>query len=491
MTNPAVSGSDRSIQAAARAAAQAHPNQTGVYLLDDGQDAFAARMLLAQQAQHTLDVQYYIWRHDRTGTLLFEAIHAAAERGVRVRLLLDDHNTAGMDPLLIGLESHPNIDVRLFNPLRIRWPRALNYFTNFTRANRRMHNKAFIADGSVLITGGRNIGDEYFGAADAMLFADLDALMIGQAVRLVHDEFEDYWRSAATISVRKLFTLRKPEHLDELSRRAKLVEIDPAAQKYVQAIQRLPLLHDLLNRRVEFTWAQVDVVSDDPAKGLGEVHGRELLSNQLQSAIGIPQHQLTLVSPYFVPTLAGFNELKKLAHAGVEMTILTNALEATDVAIVHAGYAKWRKGLLRAGIRIFELQRQSNLSPRARRKERRERLKGKERIGQSASSLHAKTFTVDKSRVFIGSFNFDPRSMQLNTELGVVIHSDILAQRIHERFHQEVPRYAYELKLDGNHLQWLEYMGDSTIFHSRDPGASVWRRFSSHVLSWLPIDWLL
>ncbi|HET8817804.1 MAG TPA: phospholipase D family protein [Pseudidiomarina sp.] len=491
MNNIAASGSARSLQAAAHTAAIAHPDTTGIYLLDDGKDAFAARMLLAQQAEHTLDVQYYVWRHDRTGTLLFEAIHAAAERGVRVRLLLDDHNTAGMDPLLIGLESHPNIDVRLFNPLRIRWPRALNYFTNFTRANRRMHNKAFIADGSVLITGGRNIGDEYFGAADAMLFADLDALMVGQAVQAVHDEFEAYWRSPATMSVRNLFTLRKPEHLDELSRRAKLVEADPAAQNYVQAIQRLPLLHDLLNRRVEFTWAHVEVVSDDPAKGLGNVHGSDLLSNQLQTAIGIPKHQLTLVSPYFVPTLAGFNELQKLAHAGVEITILTNSLEATDVAIVHAGYAKWRRGLMRAGIRLFELQRQTKLSPRERRKERRERLKGKERIGHAASSLHAKTFTVDESRVFIGSFNFDPRSMQLNTELGIVIHSSVLAQRIHRRFHDEVARYAYELKLDGNKLQWLEFLGDSTMIHTRDPGATIWRRLSSYILSWLPIDWLL
>lgn len=491
MIKPVASDLERSLQAAARAASQAHPDETGIYLLDDGQDAFAARMLLAQQAQHTLDIQYYIWRHDRTGTLLFEAIHAAAERGVRVRLLLDDHNTAGMDPLLIGLESHPNIQVRLFNPLRIRWPRALNYLTNFNRANRRMHNKAFIADGSVLISGGRNIGDEYFGAADALLFADLDALMVGQAVQQIHEEFEDYWQSPATISVRKLFTLRKPEHLDELSKRAQIVEQDPAAQKYVQAIQRLPLLHDLIHRRIEFTWAQVDVVSDDPAKGLGQVHGRELLSNQLKSAIGIPERQLTLVSPYFVPTLAGFVELQKLAQAGVEMTILTNSLEATDVAIVHAGYAKWRKGLLKAGVRLFELQRQTILSPRARRKERRERLKGKERIGQAASSLHAKTFTVDKVRVFIGSFNFDPRSMQLNTELGVVIHSPSLAERIHQRFHEEVARYAYELKLNGKRLEWLEFLGDSTITHTREPGASIWRRLSSVVLSWLPIDWLL
>lgn len=491
MTKPSHSNSELSLQAAALATARTHPHETGIYLLDDGHDAFATRMLLIQQAQHTLDLQYYIWRQDRTGTLLFEAIHAAAERGVKVRLLLDDHNTEGMDALLIGLESHPNIDVRLFNPLHIRWPRFINYFINFKRANRRMHNKAFIADGSIVVAGGRNNGDEYFGAADGMLFADLDALMVGQVVPAVCDEFEAYWRCEATCSVRHLFTLRKPEHLDALSIRARLVEEDPKAQKYIQAIQRLPLLHDLINRRIDFTWAEVSVMSDDPDKGLGEIRGRELLSNQLQEAIGTPKNQLTLVSPYFVPTLAGFQELIELASSGVELTILTNSLEAADVAVVHAGYAKWRKGLLRAGVRLFELQRKSNLSPRELRKERRRRLKGKERIGQAASSLHAKTFTVDQNRVFIGSFNFDPRSMVLNTELGFVICSDSLAKRIHSRFNDEVTRYAYELKLEKNRIIWIEHLDDSHAVHTSEPGASLWRRWISYFFSWLPIDWLL
>jgi len=229
-----------------------HPGQSGVVPLINAREAFAARVVLARHAQFTLDIQYYIWRNDRTGTLMFEALHEAAERGVKVRLLLDDHNTAGLDAVLIGLQSHPNIDIRLYNPLKLRYPRFLNYLFDFARVNRRMHNKALIADQQVLISGGRNIGDEYFGAHDDVIFADLDALMIGPVVQQAQLEFEKYWNSASAVPLAQLFTLTKPQSLIKLEQRASVIEADPSARHYIEAIRKLPFVQDFLTQKLEF-----------------------------------------------------------------------------------------------------------------------------------------------------------------------------------------------------------------------------------------------
>lgn len=469
-----------------------HPNQSGVLPLVNAREAFAARVVLARQAQLTLDVQYYIWRNDRTGTLLFEALHEAAERGVKVRLLLDDHNTAGLDATLIGLQSHPNIDIRLYNPLRLRRPRFINYLIDFHRVNRRMHNKAFIVDGQVLISGGRNIGDEYFGAHDDLVFADLDALMIGPVVSDASDEFNAYWQSALAVPLGKLLTLTKPQSLAKLERRASDIESDPQTKKYVDAVREMPFVQNFIARQIEFVWAQVQLVVDDPRKTLGIANRKQHLAYQLQQVIGSPEQCVRLVSPYFVPTAEGTRQLCALAQQGVEITILTNALEATDVAVVHAGYAKWRKTLLKAGIAIYEVQKVSPLARKQERKLRRQRLKGKERFGGSASSLHAKTFSVDKQRVFLGSFNFDPRSLQLNTELGFVIHSPELAQQIDHAFSHTIPNYAYRVGLDHNdNLVWEERLGPRVTRYYSEPGVSWWRRIAMRTMAKLPIDWLL
>jgi len=470
----------------------AHPGLTGILPLPDAQEAFAARVLLMQQARQQIDLQYYIWRNDRTGTLLFEALLAAAERGVKVRLLLDDHNTAGLDATLITLQQHPLIEVRLFNPLRVRRPRFINYLFDFRRINRRMHNKAFIIDQQVVISGGRNIGDEYFGAKDDFLFADLDALMIGAVVPQVVSEFETYWQSEHAQPLGKLFRLQiKPQQLDQLRQQANHITGDPSAQHYVAAARELPFMQQLQQQQLAFVWARTEMVVDHPDKIRGVAKRHQLIMHQLQQAVGEPQRCLSIVSPYFVPTRAGVEALERYAAAGVQIQILTNALESTDVAVVHAGYARWRKRLLLAGIELFELQKISALAKRQERKARRQRLKGKDRFGSSASSLHAKTFATDQQRVFVGSFNFDPRSAQLNTELGFVIHSEQLGQQISNAFHQYLPDYAYKVVLKGHRLQWHERLGQRHIVYRTEPGVSIWRRLATRVLALLPIDWLL
>lgn len=479
---------EQSLGAAISPLLQEHAGESGVIPLVDAREAFAARVLLARRAQHKLDVQYYIWRHDITGTLLFEALHEAAERGVKVRLLLDDYNTVGLDATLKGLHQHPNIEVRLFNPLKLRRPRFLNYLFEMRRLNRRMHNKAFIVDGQVVISGGRNIGDEYFGATSDILFADLDALLIGEVVDAVQQDFERYWTSEPAVPLDQLYSFTKPQSLSTLHKIAKRYEQDPRAQAYVKAIEELPFIEKLRHQDIDIYWAKTHLVSDLPAKALGRAQPQQMLPHQLQEAIGEPQSHITLVSPYFVPTRTGVNELIAMAKRGVQIIILTNSLEATDVAVVHAGYAKWRRKLLRHGIQLFEMQRLSPLARREQRKERRQRLKGKERFGSSASSLHAKTFMVDMARVFIGSLNFDPRSAAINTELGFVMHSKALASRLEQAIISTLPNYAYQLRLIKNKVVWVERLGQHRSWYYSEPNASIWRRVAVRILERLPIE---
>lgn len=463
--------------------AQAHPGTSGIFSLADAREAFAARILLARVAERTLDVQYYIWRQDTTGTLLLEALHDAANRGVRVRLLLDDNGTAGLDTVLAALDQHPNIEVRLFNPFRVRSPKWLGYLTDFSRANRRMHNKSFTADNQATIIGGRNVGDEYFGATDGVLFADFDVLGVGPVVQDVSRDFDRYWASASSYPVAQVLPEVDPEQLLVLAAQARVVESDARAARYVAAIQQLPFVQDLVRGALHLQWVPTRMVSDDPAKGLGEVRREDLMIRQLADILRTPTRHVELVSPYFVPTATGVEAFEALTRRGVRVRILTNALEATDVAAVHAGYAKHRERLLQAGVELYELRRQA--APPA-------RHKSAGAFGSSGSSLHAKTFAVDGQHVFVGSFNFDPRSIHLNTELGFVIDSPVLAQQITAVFDGPIRSESYAVQLDASGaLYWTEQVDGKTVRHDAEPGAGFWRRAGVLLLSWLPIEWLL
>ncbi|MNX10222.1 Major cardiolipin synthase ClsA [compost metagenome] len=463
--------------------AAAHPGESGIHALSDPYDAFAARMMLARAAERSLDVQYYIWHGDMTGTMLLEALHEAADRGVRIRLLLDDNGTAGLDQVLSALNGHPNIEVRLYNPFVLRWPKPLGYVTDFSRLNRRMHNKSFTADNQATIIGGRNIGDEYFGAASGVLFTDLDVLAIGAAVNDVSADFDRYWASDSAYPVDRLLKKTAPNELDELEIDAANVERSPEAAAYAEALRKLPFIQQLLRGELTLEWARTRMVSDDPRKTLGTAPREAMVPHQLHEILGVPAADLALVSPYFVPTSAGTQAFAKMARNGVKVSVLTNALEATDVAAVHSGYAKRRKDLLAAGVDLFEMKRMAH---------RAERNKSMGPFGSSGSSLHAKTFAVDGQRVFVGSFNFDPRSARLNTELGFVIDSPALARHIADAFEQEMPRTAYRVRLDDmGRLYWLEERDGKTIRHDTEPGASLWQRLSVWFVSLLPLEPLL
>lgn len=471
-------------QALAPLEAQHGADKSAIFPLIEADEAFAARMMLAKYAQRSLDVQYYIWHPDMTGTMMFEALHEAADRGVRVRLLLDDNNTTNTDAVLAGLNSHANIEVRLFNPFMLRKPRWWGFLTDFSRLNRRMHNKSLTADNSLTIIGGRNIGDEYFGATDDVLFADLDVLSAGAAVQDVSDDFDKYWHSASSYPLERVVASNNAMTLAELRAQAEQIAASAGAQQYVESLRESPFITQLEQRTVGFEWLSVRMVSDDPRKGLGQAEKESLLIQQLQDIIGDPQVDVELISPYFVPTESGVDALAWLVRKGVEVKVLTNSLSATDVAAVHAGYAKRRKALLQSGVILYEMQRNpTQIKP----------LKRKKRfLGSSGSSLHAKTFSVDGKHVFIGSFNFDPRSANLNTELGFVIDSPRLAQRINQAFYDEIPAHAYHVKsMPSGRIYWTEPKDAGVKTYTSEPNSSLWQRVTVHLLSWLPIDGLL
>lgn len=475
---------------------QSHPGESGIYSLADAHDAFAARVLLARSAEITLDVQCYIWRNDVTGALLLEELRAAAERGVRVRLLLDDNGTAGMDEKLAALNTHPNVEVRLFNPFVVRKPKVLGFITDYSRASRRMHNKSFSADNQATIIGGRNVGDEYFGAG-SVLFADLDVLAVGPVVDDVSRDFDLYWASESSYPAERILPAAQASALETLVASGRDMAGSEAAGEYVQAVERARFLAGLLESSVSFEWARTTMVSDDPAKGLGKATEDSMLLSQLGDILGKPTHSVDLVSPYLVPTAAGVEVFSAMVKDGIRLRILTNSLDATDVAAVHAGYAKRRRDMLAAGVTLYEMRRipAAEGPPGGGRRGSGLGLlsgSGSGGMGSSGSSLHAKTFGVDGERIFVGSFNFDPRSARYNTELGFVIESPAMARDIALAFDSEIPRNSYSVRLDDEgDLYWIELREGNRIRHDSEPETGPVKRALVWLLSLLPIDPLL
>jgi putative cardiolipin synthase len=422
---------------------------------------------------------------------MWQALWQAAGRGVRVRLLLDDANLAGLDPVLATLDGHPNIEVRLYNPFVQRsGSRTLAYLSDFGRLNRRMHNKSFTVDNQAAVVGGRNIANEYFGAEGAIGFADIDLLAIGPVVREVSAQFDRYWNSASAYPAAAFVGAAPPDAAAALEARFAAVRADPTAQAYRDALQRSGVVPELIGGRLDLQWEPARVFHDDPAKTLDRSGERRdlLLFPELMRQMGKPLRSIDIVSPYFVPGDEGTEALVELARAGVRVRVLTNSLASSDERIVHAGYMKRRADLLRAGVVLYELKPSAAEAAL-------ESLRVRGRFGAGkVSGLHAKTYAVDDHRIFIGSFNFDQRSALLNTEMGIVVDASHAARRLTRFFDEEVPAIAYEVRLseDGRNLVWIDRRRDGTApRHDVDPQTTWAQRFVVGFLAGFPIDWLL
>jgi cardiolipin synthase C len=467
---------------AVTARTQQHPGKTGITPIPDGRIAFGTRMLLARAASRSIDIQTYIWHDDATGTLLFEEIMQAARRGVRVRLLLDDINTTdSLDRILAMLMHQPNIELRLYNPFVDRSTKVTGLLTDFTRLNRRMHNKSFTVDNLVTVVGGRNIADEYFEAAQEEGLVDLDVIAIGEAVHPVSAQFDLYWNSASAYPATAILAGVKAANSKDLEQRAEEVQASPAAAAFAAAIRTTTEVQNLLEGKLNIEWTTAQLINDDPAKTLRPSSEADLeLLPKLQAALGNPSASLDLVSPYFVPGDKGTEALEALARRGVAVRILTNSLAATDVSSVHSGYAKRRVPLLRAGVQLYELKPDDATIK-----------KHAKQVGSGAkSALHAKTYATDRRLIFVGSFNLDPRSSKLNTEMGLVIDSPTLAGRLDDALGKVFPDAAYRVTLnDSGDLRWED--GSKGKTYTADPETSWFRRMMVHIQSWLPIESLL
>jgi len=478
-----------------------HPGSSGVHLLERGTDAFVARLALAETAARSLDVQYYIWHGDTTGRLLLHAVLRAADRGVRVRLLLDDLGTAADDRALLMIDAHPNVEVRLFNPVAHRSMRLFGMLADLTRVNRRMHNKSFTADNQATIVGGRNIGDEYFEARPDLDFGDLDALVIGAAVNDVSDGFDRYWNSAHVWPIRALSKAKRAgDESDAVRTQLREFAESQRDSAYADRLRVSALAQQLRDAAVPFAFGQVRVLYDDPAK-IGEPQatpgataGKEaMLLAQMLPEFEALREELVLVSPYFVPGKAGVTALRKLRERGVRVRIVTNSLASTDVSIVHSGYSRYRRVLLEAGIELYEVK------PTVTREEPRTRSSASAGLsGSSRASLHAKTLVFDRRSLFVGSMNVDPRSVFTNTEIGVMIGVPALAGDVAQRLVEALPQFTYRLELkptaadtEQRALEWVSEDAGREVRYSTDPQTSAWRRFSVWFFSLLPIESLL
>lgn len=453
------------------------PGHSGLRLLKEGRDAYLARLGLAELAEHSLDAQYFIWEDDRIGLVLLERLMAAAERGVRVRLLIDDVHNSGRDLRLAALDAHANVEVRVFNPFGSRqWPlwRALELLRDFSRLNYRMHNKAWIADNSTAIVGGRNIGEHYFGLHAETNFRDLDLFVAGPAVSEISAAFDAFWNSAWAIPIASLvLKRRKPRHAARLARRLR---------RQIAALPGFPYPVQLdaaeLEARLEpdMVWAAARVVHDPPDK---LARGGTPVWDALNGLFAGVERECLLESAYFVPGPEDLTRLNDLSRRGVRLRALTNSLASTDVLVAHAAYAKHRPALLAAGVELHELRPDSPLGWRRLFRRRR----------RSRSALHAKAGVFDTRWVMLGSFNLDARSIAINTELVLIVDSPELAERLRRLMDASAtPSHSWRVRTQGRGLLWEGEGKNGSERWTREPRAGWWRRGLARLLSWLPLD---
>jgi cardiolipin synthase C len=469
------------------------PEQTGVRLLPLGAYSLDTRIQLAQRATSSLDVQYYVLENDPTGRLLMTALRDASARGVRVRLLVDDLYTSHSDPLLRGLASFPNFEVRLFNPFCCNRSggvggRYTASIFDFGRLNHRMHNKLFIADGVMAVAGGRNIADEYFLRAMDANFVDIDAFVMGAVVRSMSTIFDRYWNSEVVFPIEAV-----GEPLGDKSAHAKafdalMASLPPAPPVDPPATDLLgygPLVEELDAGQIGLEWGIARAFSDPPEKLLAmspKVAFEMSVTNDVMMQVWQAKSDLVLTSPYMIPGELGMESFRNLERDKVKVTVITNSLAATDEPLVHNGYARYRTRMLQAGVDLYEL------SPT-----RTQQTKRLGMFGTSLGRLHAKTAVIDRKTIFIGSMNLDPRSASTNTEFGMFIESPALAKELLRVINISKLDSAYRLRLDpqSGSLQWLTVEDDKEVILGVEPESSFWLRVHNMLLGWFVPEQLL
>ncbi|HTP73563.1 MAG TPA: phospholipase D family protein [Burkholderiaceae bacterium] len=462
------------------------PDQSGFRLMPLGKFSLDTRVQLAQRAEVSLDVQYYHFQNDETGRWLLRAMRDAANRGVRVRLLIDDFYTTGEDELFLAFAAHKNVEVRIFNPFAV--ARDSGQATRFAlsvgdwkRVNHRMHNKLFIADGAMAVIGGRNVANEYFlRSANNDNFIDVDAFTVGWVVPPLQGLFDRYWNADAVYPIHAV--TRTP--LSDQQLRALFEQWTgpeqtppPGPLPSTDILGYGPIAEDLEDGRLGLIWADAYVFADHPDKPFDGEAGGEIADTSVTynvfEAIRMAQHDLVISSPYLVPGKVGMALLSELRARNVHVVAMTNSLGSTDEPVVHIGYSTYREPMLDLGVELYEV------SGARVKKNRRQNL-----FGSSLGRLHAKLAVVDKKTIFVGSMNLDPRSATINTELGAVITSPDLAREMIRIIDLDRLQNAYQVrrKADGSGLEWHSVEDDKDVVLTEEPDSSAWLRFKSMLL---------
>ena len=458
--------------------ADEHPGLSGFSLLSQGREAFIVRLAAIDLAERSLDMQYYIWDGDTTGRIILDRVMMAADRGVRVRLLVDDPYYKASDRVKAALDAHANVEIRLFNPLKNRRWSALDFVFDFGRVNRRMHNKLMVADGAVAIVGGRNIGDIYYGVNTTANYRDLDVLAVGPVVRDLAAVFDRYWNSAPTVPIATI--------VDRVHGAADLDAIRIRLREEITAADYPYPIHDELGelavRRAELrdnlVWAPARVIADDPNIAPGTES--DDVFEFIRGLIARLHEELLVESPYFVLPAGAQETIRALHERNVRVRVLTNSLASNDMLPAHSGYAKTRKRLLENGMELYELRPDTEAF----------RPGWSLVAARSQAVLHAKAMAFDREAVFIGSFNLDPRSAVINTEAGLYIESPELADRLMAYMATGVmPANSYRVLLDPNgEIVWETVRDGQKKRYQDEPEAGFRRRMSANLLKLLPID---
>ena len=454
------------------------PDQSGFYPVYDGIDSLALRLLMAERAERSIDAQYFLIHGDLVGRVFINSLLKAANRGVRVRLLVDDIQAEGYDDAFATLDSHENFEVRIFNPFAHRTARALDA-PSMSRISRRMHNKSFTVDNQMTLIGGRNIANEYFDANPGEKFGDLDVLAIGPVVPEVSNMFDSYWNHRASMPILALADV--PENAEEaLATFSEIVAEsleEVAASKYADAV-RSSLLNFVQTDAGAFIWAEYDLVFDSPDKAIpAESETAALITTQLRESIIDVEEEVFVVTPYFVLRKDNFEGFRELRNKNIEITVLTNSLASNNHTVSHSGYAAIRKDMLEMGVNLYELRASQSIPA--------DESAG---VQDAKTTLHAKAFAVDRKKIFIGSFNWNQRSANLDTELGVIIHSPQIAAQMVERVTTALPTASFEVFLnEKDDLRWRGHEDSQEVIVENEPQTSFWHRFNAGFLRMLPI----
>jgi len=471
--------------------AMAHPGMSGFYVLNSNIEALVARGMLAQVSEKTLDLQYYIFKGDESGALVLSWVLEAAERGVRVRILLDDLGQAAKDSQLVLLSSHPNISVRVFNPFAQRSGLKTDFLFDLGRVERRMHNKSFIADNSAAIIGGRNIGNEYFTVPGARTFLDLDVLTVGPVVKDISTSFDAFWNSEWAYPVEVLHKKSPtPEQFNEAQEWVKEKREGLINSPYREAVINSNLYQNATKREFNFLWASNNYYYDRPEKiGVRKGDKVKLLSTDLRSLFKNVKSEFVIVTPYFVPTESGVEFFTKLRERGVQVKVATNSLATNDVWVVHSGYAPYRKDLLSQGVQLYEMKSSAF---------HKYREAFRKYVEVDEVRLHIKAIVLDRRYVIMGSSNFDPRAFDYNTEIGLVIDSPELADQMLGGFDKLIaPENGFRLFLVDEQddsgrvrqkVRWETVEDGETVIYKDEPGAGFWRKFGAWFVRVFPIE---